>query len=35
MDISYNKLWGYHPLVISLASTREALYMSMISINDG
>ena len=27
MDISYNKLWGYHPLVISLASTREALYI--------
>src|SRR5271163_3285089 len=25
MDIAYNGMWGYHPLVISLANTREVL----------
>jgi hypothetical protein len=25
MDISYNKIWGYHPLIVSLANTREVL----------
>jgi hypothetical protein len=25
MDIAYNGIWGYHPLVISLANTREVL----------
>jgi hypothetical protein len=27
MDISYKGIWGYHPLIISLAKTREALYL--------
>ena len=27
MDISYKGIWGYAPLIISLAKTREALYL--------
>ena len=29
MDIAYNGIWGYHPLVISLANTREVLRSSI------